>query len=397
MSSNAPIPHRDLKAENGPIQAEIDAALRRVAESQQFVLGPEVAAFEREFASFCGAGHAVGCASGSDAVLLALMALDLRSGDQVICPSYTFFATASAITRLGGTPVFADVDPRTLNLDPEQARKAAARCPRLRALLPVDLFGQMADAEAFEALGAELGVPVICDAAQSVGARDARGRRAGSVGDIACISLYPTKNLGAYGDAGAVLTDDPGIADRLRMLHVHGARETDPYRHEIVGINSRLDAMQAAVLRVKLRQLDGWNATRRSIAARYDEAFAAVGARPGAYGADLDALDLPLGTPARLPAAAEPVYHQYAVRVPSRLRDELMHALEAAGIGSRVFYPLAVHEQPCFAELDRGAGGLPETEAATRENLCLPIHPALSGAQVDRVVDELTRLLRTLR
>lgn len=393
MPTHPPILHRDLAAENAPIQAEIERAIRRVTDSQQFVLGPEVDAFEREFAAYCGATHAVGCGSGSDALLLALMALEIGPGDQVICPPYSFIATATAITRLGGTPVFADIDPRSFNLDPEQARKAAARCPRLRALLPVDLFGQMADMHAFLSLGAELGVPVVADAAQSVGARGPSGERAGCLGDLVCFSLYPTKNLGAFGEAGIVLTGDAALAERLRMLRSHGAREA--YHHELLGINSRLDAVQAAVLRVKLRHLDAWTAARRRIASRYDEGFTAAGARSGLRGVELEDGPLPLSTPAVSPPGGQPVYHQYAIRVPERLRDPLQRALEDDGIGTRVHYPLGLHQQPCFAGLGHAAGDLPETAAATRESLCLPIHPGLSDADVDRVVERSVAFLRS--
>jgi dTDP-4-amino-4,6-dideoxygalactose transaminase len=387
MRSHAPIPHLDLRAENRPLQNEIDRAIREVCESGQFVLGPQVDAFEQEFARYCGTRHGVGCASGSDSLLLALMALDLAPGDQVVCPAYTFFATASAITR------FADIDPRTFNLDPEQARKASARCSKLRAFLPVDLFGQMADMDAFLALGEEMGVPVVADAAQSVGARDARGRRAGSLGDVACFSLYPTKNLGAFGDAGILVTDDDGLAERLRSLRVHGSGT--PYHHDEVGINSRLDTVQAAVLRVKLRHLDAGNAARRRLAARYDEAFAAAGAVPGAYGPALDELELPLATPLVHPPGAGPVHHQYAIRVPAARRDPLQQALDADGIGTRIYYPVGLHQQRCFQSLGHGAGDLPETEAAARESLCLPMHPNLADEDVDRVVERTVAFLRS--
>ena len=395
MQAPEPIPLFDLESENRPLQPEIEAALRRVMTSQRFVLGPEVETFEAEFARYCGTSHAIGCASGSDAVLLALMALDLRPGDQVVCPAYTFFATASAITRLGGTPVFADIDPRSFNLDPEQARKAAARCSRLRALLPVDLFGQMADMEAFLALGEELGVPVVADTAQSVGARDGRGRRAGTLGRVACFSLYPTKNLGAFGDAGIVVTDDPALAERVRVLRVHGAREE--YFHLEAGINSRLDALQAAVLRVKLPHTDTWNEARRRNAACYDACFAEAGAGVGLHGADLESLALPLSTPQIVPAGSSPVYHQYAVRVPARLRDPLRRDLAAHGIGTRIYYPQGLHQQPCFRALAPADAGLPETEAAARESLCLPIRPSLERPQIERVVETITRFLAQSR
>ncbi len=379
MSTPDAIPFLDLEAENEPLQAEIEAALRRVVESHLFVLGPEVEAFEEEFARYCGSHFAVGCGSGSDAVLLALMALSVEAGDQVVCPSYTFFATASAITRLGATPVFADIDRRTFNLDPEQARKAAARCSQLRAFLPVDLFGQMADMSAFRALGDELDVSVVADTAQSVGACDAAGNRAGSVGTIACFSLYPTKNLGAFGDAGVVVTNDPDLAERLRMLREHGAQER--YFHQETGINSRLDSLQAAVLRVKLGHLDAWNEKRRANAAHYGACFSQASA------------DLEISTPDVSPGDRSHVYHQYAIRVPAQHRDHLRSALAEAGIGSQIYYPLGLHQQECFGHLEHAAGGLPETEAAARESLCLPIHPGLTNGQIERVVETTVGIL----
>ena len=373
MSTPDAIPFLDLQAQNEPLRAEIDAALGRVVESQRFVLGPEVEAFETEFARYCGSRFALGCASGSDALLLALMALGVEADDQVVCPSYTFFATASAITRLGATPVFADIDRRSFNLDPEQARKAAARCSRLRAFLPVDLFGQMADMSAFHSFADEFDVPVVADAAQSVGARDADGNRAGSVGTIACFSLYPTKNLGAFGDGGVVVTDDPNLAERIRMLREHGAQER--YFHQNIGINSRLDSLQAAVLRVKLRHLDAWNEKRRANAAHYRTCFAQASG------------DLEISTPVVSPDGGQHVYHQYAIRVPVQQRDGLRSALTESGIGTQIYYPLGLHQQACFAHRERAEGSLPETEAAARESLCLPIHPGLTNGQIERVVE----------
>lgn len=372
MSTPDAIPFLDLEAENGPLQQEIEAALRGVVESQLFVNGPEVEAFEQEFAHYCGARFAIGCASGSDSLLLALMALGIEAGDQVVCPSFTFFATASAVTRLGGTPVFADIDRRSFNLDPEQARKAAARCPQLRAVIPVDLFGEMADMSAFTALGAELGVPIVADTAQSVGASDPDGNRAGSLGTLACFSLYPTKNLGALGDAGVIVTSDPELASRLRLLREHGAQER--YYHREIGINSRLDSLQAAVLRVKLRHLDRWNEKRRANAAHYGTCFAQA------------ATGLGVSTPEES-GGGRHVYHQYAIRVPAEHRDGLRSALAEAGIGTQIYYPLGLHQQACFQHLGHVGPPLTETEAAARESLCLPIHPGLTPALIERVVD----------
>jgi dTDP-4-amino-4,6-dideoxygalactose transaminase len=393
MSGDHAIPLFDLGRQNEPLREEIDRALGRVVDSQHFLLGAETRAFEQELASYCGTRFAVGCASGSDALLLALMAAEVGSGDQVLCPAYTFFATASAVTRLGATPVFADILPGSYNLDPEQARKVAARCSRLRALLPVHLFGQLCDTDSLLELAEELDVPLIEDAAQSIGARDARGRRAGAVGQVGCFSLYPTKNLGALGDAGAIVTDDPGQADRIQALRIHGARER--YYHPEVGLCARLDALQAAVLRVKLPHLDGWNRSRRRNAARYDEHFQVSGATTGTSGQALEASALPLATPAVSPSAGEHVYHHYTIRVPARLRDALREHLSANRIGTEIYYPLGLHQQECFRALGYREGDLPETEAAARETLVLPVHPGLDGSQIDRVAEVVVEFLRS--
>ena len=380
------IPLIDLATSSERERAEIEAALRRVIASGQFVLGPEVEAFEEEFAEYCGRRFAVGCASGSDALLLALMALRLEPGDEVVCPAFTFFATASAITRLGGSPVFADIDRRSFNLDPELAAAAARRSSRLRAILPVDLFGQVADLEPLLALGRELGVPIVSDAAQTVGARDAAGRRAGSQGEIACFSFYPTKNLGAYGDAGILLTDDPAHAERLRLLRAHGARED--YIHQEVGINSRLDALQAAVLRVRLHHLGEGNEARRSHAAHYQKCFTEAGAVCGTAG--VENARLPLLTPGLWPPGGTHVFHQFAIRVPAALRDGLRSELGRQRIGTRVYYPIGLHQQQCFAPFAAAQTRereLPETESAARETLCLPMYPGLRHSQIERVVE----------
>ena len=266
----------------------------------------------------------------------------------------------------------------------------------MKALLPVHLFGQICEMEAFVDLASDFGVPIIEDAAQAIGAEDSEGRRAGSLATLGCFSLYPTKNLGAFGDAGVVVAADPAVAMRLRSLRVHGAVD-EPYLHDEVGINSRLDAIQAAVLRVKLRHLDDWNDARRGLAAHYDAAFQACGAGIGTHGAALDDLDLPLSTPMIAPSGGRSCYHQYAVRVPPRLREPLRAALEGDGIGTRVYYPLGQHRQPCFASLGHGAEDLPETDAAAAETLCLPIRPSLEANEVDRVVDRCAAFLRDAR
>jgi len=384
-----PIPFLDLRAQYATLREEIRAAVDRVFESQAFVLGEEVAAFEHELAAFVEARRAVGCASGSDALLLALQALGVGPGDEVICPSFTFFATAGSIARLGARPVFADIDPATYCLDPAAARAAAEGCARLRAIVVVHLFGRPADNDALLALAAECGVPLVEDAAQAIGARDASGRRIGARGRVACWSFYPTKNLGGAGDGGMLTTDDDALADRLARLRVHGSARR--YEHEEVGMNSRLDALQAAVLRVKLRRLAGWNEARRRHAAAYDEAFAKAGARPSTV--SLAEGGLPLRTPAPLAPPAESAHHLYVVRVPAERRDGLRAALAARGIGCDVYYPLGLHQQRCFAG-DAGRVALPATEAAAREVLALPLYPELRDEQRERVVAAVVEALR---
>lgn len=391
MTSPLRVPLFDLAAQNQPLQAEILAAIHAVVESEEFVLGEQGKAFEAEFAAYCGSRFAVGCASGSDALLLALMALEIGPGDQVVCPSLTFFATASAVTRLGATPIFADVDARTYNLDPDHCAKVIAGCTRLRAILPVHLFGRLAELDALMARAVERGVPLVEDAAQSIGATDAKGRVSGSIGKLGCFSLYPTKNLGAMGDAGVIVTDDEALFEHLLHLRGHGARER--YYHQEVGINSRLDELQAAVLRVKLRHLDAWNATRQTNAQRYDEAFEAEGAIAGGHGQELADAPLPLGTPLPTSHRAGHVYHHYCIRVPSRLRDGLKSHLANQGIGSETYYPLGLHQQECFRHL--GQTHLPETESATQETLALPIHPGLTPPQQDHVTKTTTNYLKT--
>jgi dTDP-4-amino-4,6-dideoxygalactose transaminase len=383
------VPSIDLRAQYASIRDEIRAAVDRVFESQSFVLGEEVEALERALAGYCEARFAVGCGSGSDALLLALMALDVGPGDEVICPAFTFFATAGAIARLGARPVFADIDPAAYTLDPVSARKAAARCTRLRAILAVHLYGRPADLDALLALATELDVPLVEDAAQAIGARDASGRRIGARGRAACFSFYPTKNLGGAGDGGLVTTDDPGLAERVRRLRVHGASR--PYHHEEVGVNARLDALQAAVLRVKLGHLEAWNAARAARATSYDARFGGAGAATSAV--PLDAGGLPLRIPASVAPPARAVHHQYVVRVPAAQRDALRAHLAAQGVGTEVYYPVGLHQQPCFAALGAPATDLSETERAAREVLALPLYPELDPVQSRHVTDTVLAFL----
>jgi len=382
MSSSPRVPVLDLRAQYATIRDEVRTAVDRVFENQAFILGEEVEALERELAAFCEARFAITCGSGSDALLLALMALDIGPGDEVICPAFTFFATAGAVARLGARPVFVDIDPATYNLDPVATRGAAARCTRLRAIIPVHLYGAAADMEALLALANEHAVPLVEDAAQAIGARDASGRRVGGRSRVACFSFYPTKNLGGAGEGGFLSTDDADLAERLRRLRVHGSSRR--YVHEELGMNSRLDALQAVVLRVKLRRLETWNEARRRHAAAYDETFARGGAQSNTV--PLAAGGLPLRTPARIAAPAVHVHHQYVIRVRAALRDPLREHLATRGVGSDVYYPLGLHQQQCFAALGHREGDLPETERAAREVVALPIYPELTAEQRDHVV-----------
>jgi dTDP-4-amino-4,6-dideoxygalactose transaminase len=389
MSSPPRVPALDLRAQYATIRDEVRAAVDRVFENQAFILGAEVEALEHELAAYCEARFAIACGSGSDALLLALMAENIGPGDEVICPAFTFFATAGAVARLGARPVFADIDPVTYNLDPAATRAAAARCTRLRAILPVHLYGAAADMDALLAIANERGVPLIEDAAQAIGARDASGRRVGARGRVACFSFYPTKNLGGAGEGGFLSTDDEALAQHLFRLRVHGSSRR--YVHEELGMNSRLDALQAAVLRVKLRRLDAWNDARHRHAAAYDAAFAKAGAQTSRV--PLSEGGLPLRTPAPVTAPALHVYHQYVIRVPAAQRDPLREHLASRGVGSDVYYPLGLHLQLCFASLGGREGDLPETELAAREVVALPIYAELDDAQRDHVVASVVEFL----
>jgi dTDP-4-amino-4,6-dideoxygalactose transaminase len=383
------VPLLELRPQYEALRGEIDAAIARVVASQQFILGPEVEAFESEIAAYCRAPEAIGVGSGSDALLLALMALGIGPGDQVICPSYTFFATAGCVVRLGAEPVFADVAPDTLNMGVEDALRAARGCRRLRAILPVHLFGRAADLEGLEAAAAELGVPIIEDAAQAIGAADARGRRVGSAGHLACFSFFPTKNLGGFGEGGLVTCHDADLADLVRTLRVHGMKPR--YRHRMVGVNARLDALQAAVLRVKLPHLEGWHAARARNAAHLDELFAKAGAAPADVA--LEEGGLPLRYPVHPAPPARHVFNQYVIRVPASRRDALRARLAELGIGSEVYYPIPLHLQECFRGLGAREGDLPVSEAAARETLALPIHPDLTDRQREAVATSVIEFL----
>ncbi|MEM7229490.1 MAG: DegT/DnrJ/EryC1/StrS family aminotransferase [Planctomycetota bacterium] len=383
MSTHITVPLLDLKAQYDAIRDEIEPVVREVIESQWFIMGPNINALEEDVARYCHAEHAVGCASGSDAILLALMALGVGPGDEVIVPTYTFFSTAGSVHRLGAKPVFADIDPVTYNVTADTIRQAAGCCKNLKAIMPVHLFGQMVDMPSMIALGKELGVPVIEDAAQAIGSRDASGAWAGQTGDIGCFSFFPSKNLGAFGDGGICTTNNDSYAEVMAMLRNHGGKPK--YYHRIVGLNSRLDAMHAAVLRVKLPYLDGWTEGRQKNAAFYDKAFADAGAKTSAT--PLHEGGLPIRTPEPAPAGARHIYNQYVIRVPEAIRDELRAHLGEKKIGNEVYYPVPLHRQDCFADLGYTEGALPLAEQAAKETIAIPIYPECTDEQKKYVVD----------
>jgi len=385
MSHEINVPLLDLKAQYDGLRDEIEPVVREVIESQWFIMGPKVSALEEEIAAYTGAKHAIGCASGSDAILLACMALGIGRGHEVIMPSFTFFATGGSVHRLGATPVFADIDPATYQMDPDHVRFLAKRCRRLRAIMPVHLFGQAADLDEILKIGEALGVPVIEDAAQAIGTKDSTGAMVGTRGTIGCFSFFPSKNLGGFGDGGIITTNCPGLAEKMSIERVHGGKPK--YYHRTVGLNSRLDALQAAVLSVKLRHLESWHEGRRENAAFYDEAFTAAGARPSDV--SLDEGGFPLRTPLCLPAPHRHIYNQYVVRVPADVRDQVREDLGAAKIGTEIYYPVPLHMQECFEHLGCAEGTLPHSERAAAETIALPIYPELSGEQKRHVVDTL--------
>lgn len=374
MPNMTNIPSFDLTRNYARVKEEINVAVLRVLETQHFILGPEVEALERELSAYLEVKNAVGCASGTDALVLAMMALDLKPGDEVITTPFTFFATVSCITRCGGTPVFADVDPVTYNIKSEDILSKIT--PRTKAVLPVHLFGQMCPLEEIKDELTSRNIALVEDCAQAIGAHrmiGGRVARSGSVGKIGCFSFFPTKNLGCYGDGGMVaIADDEELAARIRRLRVHGAGTT--YFHDEVGINSRLDALQAAILRVRLRHLEGWNEERRIVAGRYMMLFGEKGL-----------LDF-ITPPAELPGGRH-VYHQYVVR--AKHRDELMKYLAERGITTRVYYPLPLHLQRCFANLGYKKGDFPVAEALADDVLALPMFPELLPEEQERIVSEI--------
>lgn len=374
------VPFIDLKAQHERIGQELEGALRQVLHSGRFILGPRVQALEEALARYLGVRHAIGVASGSDALFLALLALGVGEGDEVVTTPFTFFATVGAILRVGARPVFADIDPETFNLSPLGVQDRLT--PRTKALLPVHLFGQCAQMRPLLDLAARRNLWVVEDAAQAMGAEQVLNglpKKAGSMGDVGCFSFYPTKNLGGIGDGGLVSTDDDGIAERLRLLRGHGAR--GKYRHELVGLNSRLDELQAAVLLVKFRYLEEWNRRRQEAARRYEHLLQEAGGEE-------------LGI--RLPQVAAGnlhVFHQYVIRTPRR--DELRSYLQQRGVGTEIYYPLPLHLQPSLGFLGYREGDLPEAERAAREVLALPLYPEITPEQQHYVVEQIVQFLRT--
>src|SRR5581483_4303536 len=364
----------DLKAQYRSIKSEIDAAVQCVMESQYFIMGPEVEGLEKEIAAYCGTRFAIACASGSDALLLALMALEIGPGDEVLTTPFTFVATAAAIARLGGRRVFVDIDPASYNLDSSKLETAIT--PKTKAILPVHLFGMSADMGTIMKIAAERGIAVIEDAAQAIGATYA-GKPAGSIGACGCFSFFPSKNLGAAGDGGILTTNNPDFADKLYVLHQHGGH--NKYEYERIGLNSRLDALQAAILRVKLRHLDDWAHGRQHKAARYVDLFKDRGLK--------GVIRLP-----ELQSKCNHVYHQFVIRAPHR--DQLKNYLKEHGVPSEVYYPLPLHLQQAFAYLGYKSGDLPESEAASREVLALPVFPEMTDEQQNLVVDSIAAFYR---
>ena len=360
------VPLLDLQAQYRPLRDEILAAMTRVCDSQRFIMGPEIDGLERELSALLGVKHAITVSSGTDALLLALMTLDIKAGDEVITPTYSFFATAGAVERLGARPVLVDIDPETFNIDADQA--VAAITPKTKAIIPVHLFGLSADLDPIMSAADRAGIPVIEDAAQAIGSTY-KSRRIGAIGAMGCFSFFPSKNLGAFGDAGLLTTEDDRLGKRARLLRTHG--QEPKYYHHLVGANFRMDAIQAAVLRVKAPHLAGWTEGRRANAARYRTLFGAAG---------IDAVvSLPVEPPDR-----RHIFNQFVIRTPER--DALKRHLDERSVGNEIYYPVPFHLQPCFAHLGHRRGDFPHAERAAAESLAIPVYGELSQAQQEFVV-----------
>jgi dTDP-4-amino-4,6-dideoxygalactose transaminase len=369
-TSERQIPLLDLVAQHKQIRDDVLAEIIRVVDSQKFILGPEVQNLEADMAAYSGAKYGVGCASGSDALFLALLALQIRPGDEVLTTPYTFFATAGAISRLGAIPVFADVEEGTFNLDVNQAADVLKSRPKIRAIIPVHLFGGCADMDPICAMAAARGIPVIEDAAQSVGS-EYKKRRAGGIGDVGCFSFFPSKNLGGCGDGGMLTTNNQALAERMAALRIHG--RTGKYLHKWVGVNSRLDALQAAILRVKFRWLDRWTEGRQRNAERYRQRLTLLGA--------------PVVAATPTPYQNRHVYNQFVIR--GRNRDGLQAFLKEQGVGTEVYYPLPLHLQPCYQDLGYKESDFPVSEKLASESLALPIQGEIGNMDIDYICDRI--------
>jgi dTDP-4-amino-4,6-dideoxygalactose transaminase len=368
------VPLLDLDAQYRPLRDELLAAVTRVCDSQRFIMGPEIDALERELCALLGVKHAITVSSGTDALLLALMALGITAGDEVVTTTFSFFATAGAIVRVGATPVLVDIDPATFNIDPAQA--AAAITPRTKAIMPVHLFGLGADMDPIMAAANRSGIPVIEDAAQAIGSTY-RSRPLGTIGAFGCFSFFPSKNLGAFGDAGLLTTEDDALAARATLLRTHGMKPK--YYHHLVGANFRMDALQAAVLRVKAPHLAGWSGGRRANAARYRALFRAAG------------LDTAITLPVE-PSDRSHIFNQFVIRTPDR--DGLKRHLDEQGIGNEIYYPVPFHMQPCFANLGYREGAFPHAERAARESLAIPVYGELAADQQETVVSAIGQFVQ---
>lgn len=399
------VPLLDLNAQYYSIKDEIKAAIDEVLESQYFIMGPEVKDFEEKMAEYCQSKYAISCASGSDALLLALMALDIGPGDAVITSPFTFFATAGAIARLGATPIFVDIDPDTYNIDAEQIelflegnhslnKKLSIYADSVKAIIPVHLYGQMADMDSIMSISSTYDIPVIEDAAQSIGSKY-KGKCAGNIGDFGCFSFFPSKNLGGYGDGGLVTTNNSNWAEKLRVLRLHGSKPK--YHHSLVGINSRLDALQAAILKVKLKYLDEWSDARRQRALYYNELFEGAGLVPSESSqAHLNGdgkykIVLPNEIEGNPENGGRHIYHQYVIR--SGSRDRIIAALDAHNIGHSIYYPVPLHEQECFKYLGYAPSDCVISSDFSKTTLALPIYPEITDEQQEYVVDTIKNCL----
>ncbi len=395
------IPLLNLKAQYATIEQEIKNAIDRVLKSQIFILGPEVAELEKEVALYTGSRYGIGVASGSDALLVSLMALNIGDGDRVITTPYTFFATAGSISRVGATPIFVDIDPATYNIDPEKVRELledSNRLPPIKAIIPVHLFGQCADMNAIMDLSRKYELRVIEDAAQAIGAKygetandknqkskdsEQEIRKAGNIGDLGCFSFFPSKNLGGFGDGGMVVTDDEDLGKKIKILRTHGSKPK--YYHKLIGLNSRLDSLQAAVLRIKLKYLEGWTRKRQTNANYYNQLFQEAGLAGNAHSRQ-DSMSDPVILPFTRKGNV-PIFNQYVIRV--KKRDELRSFLKDNGIASEIYYPIPLHRQECYRHLGYKEGDFPESERAAKETIALPIYPELTEKQQEYLVNKI--------